>query len=425
MHGLNHLVRRGVAAIVGAASVATVVIGAFSTSAAAATDITFWSWRQEDKAAYEKFIAAFNKTNPDINVKFEAFAPENYQTIISTALAGGTGPDVIQVRAYGNLESIAKPGYLLALTKDNVPELANLPEIALKAESVRADGKVYAVPFASQTMLVIYNKEIFDQNGLKEPETWDELMAAAKALAAKNITPFANGTATAWQNESIIGALLSSIIGKQFEKDMVDGKATLSDPRFVGALGKLKDISQFFSPNFVGVDYAAAQQLFVAGRAAMFAGGSFELANFLRQNPKLKLGVFASPVAKAGDERLVAQYFDGGYAVNAKSAKQDAALKFLRYLASPEFGTAFANSLQNISPIKGVKIDDPLLQEVSDLNQKSMSYLMLVHFRYQEPSGSVLIQAGVQKILAGKATPDEVGKTVTEGIATYYAPFKK
>ena len=72
----------------------------------------------------------------------------------------------------------------------------------------------------------------------------------------------------------------------------------------------------------------------------MFAGGSFEVANFKKQNPSLELGVFASPVAKAGDERLVARYYDGGYAVNAKSDKKDAALKFVRFLATPEYGTS-------------------------------------------------------------------------------------
>jgi raffinose/stachyose/melibiose transport system substrate-binding protein len=412
------------AAVVGTISMAAAGFSALATPASA-TDLTFWSWRQEDRAAYEKFIATFEEANPDIKVKFEAFPAENYQTIISTALAGGSGPDIIQVRAYGNLESVAKPGYLLALNKDNVPDLSNLPDLALTAETLRSDGKIYAVPFASQTIFVIYNKDIFDQNGLKEPETWDDLMALCKTLSDKGITPFSNGTATAWQNETIVGALLSSMIGKQFEQDIVDGKADFTDPRFVDALGKLKEISQYFSPNFVGVDYPASQQLFVAGRAAMFAGGSFELANFKKQNPDLKLGVFASPVAKAGDERLVAEFFDGGYAVNAKTDKQDAALKFVSYLATPEFGTAFANTLKNISPIKGAKIEDPLLQRVADLNEHSMSYLMLVHFRYQEPSGSVLIQSNVQKMLAGEETPEEVGKAVTDGIATYYAPFKK
>ena len=49
---------------------------------------------------------------------------------------------------------------------------------------------------------------------------------------------------------------------------------------------------------------------------------------------------------------------------------------------------------------------------------------MLVHFRYEEPSGSVLLQQTVQKMMAGQATPAEVGAEVTKGIANYYAPFK-
>jgi raffinose/stachyose/melibiose transport system substrate-binding protein len=389
-----------------------------------AEDITVWSWRQEDKAAYAKFIAAFRKTNPDINVKFEAFEAANYNTVLSTALAGGTGPDIVQARSYGTL-GVGKPDYLVPLDKTTVPELANFPDSALAAETMRADGKLYAVPLASQTMLVIYNKELFEKAGVTPPATWDELVTVSKTLKEKGITPFGNGTATSWQNETIVGALLASQIGKAFEQDVLAGKADFTDPRFVGALTKLNDIKDYFAPNFSGVDYAASQQLFAAGRAAMFAGGSFEIANFLRQNPKLKLGLFASPAAKAGDPRLVALYYDGGYAINAASKNREAALKFLRYLGTPEFGTAFSNDLQNISPIKGVSFENPLLKEVATLNESAMSYIMLVNFRYQEPTGSVLLQAGVQKMLAGKATPAEVGADITKGIATYHAPFRK
>lgn len=391
---------------------------------ARAQDLTMWSWRQEDKAAYAKLIAAFRKQHPDINVKFEAFEAANYNTVLSTALAGGTGPDIVQARSYGTL-GVGKPDYLVPLDKSAVPELSNFPDSALAAETMRADGKLYAVPLASQTMLIIYNKELFEKAGVTPPGTWDELVTVSKTLKDKGITPFGNGTATAWQNETIVGALLSSQIGKAFEQDVLAGKADFTDPRFVGALTKLDEIKTYFAPNFSGVDYAASQQLFATGRAAMFAGGSFEIANFLRQNPKLKLGLFASPVAKAGDPRLVALYYDGGYAINAASKNKEAALKFLRFLGTPEFGTLFSNELQNISPIKGVAFENPLLKEVSTLNQSAMSYIMLVNFRYQEPSGSVLLQAGVQKMLAGKATPAEIGAEITKGIATYYPPFRK
>jgi raffinose/stachyose/melibiose transport system substrate-binding protein len=59
---------------------------------ALAQDLTFWSWRQEDRAAYEQFIDTFEAANPGITVKFETFEAANYNTILSTALAGGTGP---------------------------------------------------------------------------------------------------------------------------------------------------------------------------------------------------------------------------------------------------------------------------------------------------------------------------------------------
>lgn len=392
---------------------------------ASAQDLTFWSWRQEDRAAYQRFIADFQKANPGVTVKFEAFEPQNYQTILSTALAGGKGPDVMQVRAYGNLESIAKAGYLQKLDPAKTPELGNFPGSALKAEGVRGEDAVYAVPFASQTMLIVYNTELFAANGLKPPETWDELIEVCKALKAKGVTPFGNGTATAWQNETIVGALLSSLLGKSFEADLIAGKADFTDARFVNALKKLSELKDYFAPNFTGVDYASSQQLFATGRAAMFAGGSYEAAAFAKMNPKLKMDVFASPVAKKGDERLVALFYDGGYAINAKTDKAEAALKFIRYLGTPEFGTAFSNALQNVSPIKGAKSEDQIVAKVSQLNGSAMGYLMLVHFRYQEPSGSVLLQQGVQKMLAGQATPEQVGADITKGIATYHAPFKK
>lgn len=110
--------------------------------------------------------------------------------------------------------TIASADYLMPLSAETVPALANFSEAAVAADAMRSNQTIYAVPFASQTQFVIYNKAIFDQNGLGEPQTWDELLSLAKTLEDKGIMPFANGTATAWQNETIVGALVSSIMGK-------------------------------------------------------------------------------------------------------------------------------------------------------------------------------------------------------------------
>lgn len=390
-----------------------------------AQELTFWSWRQEDRAQYEQFIDTFEAANPGITVKFETFEAANYNTILATALAGGTGPDLMMVRAYGGLENIAAPGYLEPLSTETVPALADFAPSAMQAETMRSDGKIYAVPFASQTQLVIYNKAIFDANGISEPQTWDELIAAAEKLKAAGIIPFANGTATAWQNETILFDLTSSIMGKSFYDDLIAGKADFTDQRFVDALNHLKQISAYFPDGFVGLDYPSAQQLFSSGMAAMFAGGSYELATFKTQNPDIELGVFAAPGKTAEDEKLVAIYYDGGYAMNAAGQNKEAALKFLNYVASTEFGQAFANTLNNISTVPGVTFDNPLLQEVSELNKSSIPYLFLVHFRYGEPSGSVLEQGEVQKFLNGQTTAEAVGQAITDGLAAWYEPFKK
>ena len=386
-------------------------------------ELSFWSWRQEDRTFYQKAIETFRKTNPSVSVTFTAFEPTQYPTILSTALVGGKGPDVMQVRSAGGLAAVAAPGYLMKLDVATVPEVADYPQSSLDAES--AGGALYAVPFATQTMLVIYNKDVFASAGVAVPADWAGLQAACKTLKDKGITPFANGTATAWQNETLTFSLLSSLIGSSFVADVRAGKADFTDPRFTDALAKLDAMKDYLAPNFSGVDYASAQQLFTAGRAAMFAGGSFELANFLHQNPRLKLDVFAAPGVAAADPKLVAVYYDGGYAINAKTEKREAALAFLRYLASPEYATGFANTLQNISPCQGVKLDNALLARVSELDGSAIPYLMLADFRYHEPNGSVLLQAGVQKMLAGQATPQQVGTAVTMGIATYNAAFRK
>ncbi|MBE7734111.1 extracellular solute-binding protein [Devosia faecipullorum] len=391
-----------------------------------AQDLTFWSWRQEDRAAYEQFIDTFEAANPGINVKFETFEAANYNTILSTALAGGTGPDVMMVRAYGGLENVALAGYLEPLSTDNVPALADFAAPALAAESVRADGKVYAVPFASQTQLVIYNKAIFDANGLEEPQTWDELVAASQKLKDAGVIPFANGTATAWQNETVTFGLGSSLMGTDFYNELMAGTADFTDARFTGALAAVAELADnYFPDGFIGLDYPSAQQLFASGMAGMFVGGSYEMATFKGLNKDIELGVFAAPGKAADDAKLVGLYFDGGYAANAAGANKEASVKFLNYLASHEFGQAFANTLSNISTVPGVTFDNPLLAEVNDLNKSSIPYLMLAHFRYGEPSGSVLIQGEMQKLFAGETTPEAIGEALTSGLSAWYEPFKK
>jgi raffinose/stachyose/melibiose transport system substrate-binding protein len=405
---------------------ATIAAGAlFAPALAQAGEVTFWTWRQEDRAAYAELFAEFMKANPGITVKFESFAVEQYATVLSTALAAGKGGDVIHTRAYGGLEQFAKAGYLLPLDNANVPELANLPDDAKASLTLRADGKVYSYAFASQTLGLFVNNEVFKRAGVTPPTTWAELIAVSKTLKDKGVVPLANGMATAWMAEVFTSVFTNPLVGPEFSADLLSGKATFSDARYVGALGKLLELRDYMPPGFTGIDYPTAQQLFLSGRAAMFAGGSFEIANFRKQNPKLDMSFIAPPAPAAGAPRLVSKFFDGGYAVNAKSTNQADAIKLVRWMGTKQFGDKFSALLGNISPIKGVTIADPMLAEVAKLNETSAPYITAVYFRYDSPTGSELLQAGIQKMMAGSMTPAEVGASMTQGIARYFKPFQK
>src|SRR6478736_5564240 len=51
-------------------------------------------------------------------------------------------------------------------------------------------GRTSALPYSVMAASVIYNKQIFAEQGIEVPQTWDELIAACEKLKAAGVTPF-------------------------------------------------------------------------------------------------------------------------------------------------------------------------------------------------------------------------------------------
>ena len=395
-------------------AVVTAAALGLAAPAFAQTELSFWSWRQEDVKAYNEMIAEFEKTHPDIKVTYTAHEAKAYNTILTTALAGGSGPDIIHTRAYGSLENISGAGYLEAL--DDKVDLTNFPPDLVRGTTLRADGKVYAVPFATQTVLVYYNKDIFEKQGLTPPATWDEFMDVCEKLKAAGITPLANGTADGWTIEVASGAIMPNFYGPEFFGEVTSGKTTFADPRFVTALERMAELAPYMPQGFEGVDYATMKALFTSGSAAMFIGGSWEIPGW--RDAGLNFGFMAGPAAAPGKDRLVATWLDGGYGVNAASPNKEAALEFIRFTATREWGQMLADKLANVPAVKGVVPKDPALAEIIKLQEHQTPYIMLVAFRFKKPTGSQLLQDGLQKLLTGAMSAEDVAKAVADGIAS-------
>jgi len=401
------------------------LVFAFAAAALAQTTLSFWSWRTEDVAAYEKFIAAFHAENPDVDVVFTPYLNTEYNTIVSTALQGGGGPDIVHLRAYGGMEPLAQAGLLVRLD-DKVPALADFDAGILLGATNRADGGVYGVPFALQTVQILYNIDMFERLGLEEPSTWAEFLAVGDALKASGVYALANGTKDPWTNETLFGAVGPTFYGgTPFFQEITAGETDFTDPRFAAALERMVALRPYLAENYTGVGYTDMQTLFAFEQAGMFAAGSYELGNMAQLNPDLRIGSFAVPADDAAAPSAISFYVDGSYGINANSPHQEAALRFIQFLASQEFGQMFTDELQQISAVPGTRpTSEALAGMVEMMNEQGTPYLMLTAFRFGQPSGSTLLQNEMQAVMAGDKNVSDAVTNIQRGVAEWFEGFQ-
>jgi multiple sugar transport system substrate-binding protein len=135
----------------------------------------------------DTIVAAFEKEHPGVDVVVETAPYDEYFTKLQTSIAGGTAPDAFELN-YENFVTYAAAGSLLDLGT-----VADDSDVSVYAqESVAAfkhDGKQYALPASFSTVVLIYNKDLFNKAGVAEPTadwTWADEQAAAQKLTDKS-----------------------------------------------------------------------------------------------------------------------------------------------------------------------------------------------------------------------------------------------
>jgi len=386
--------------------------------------LSVWSWRTEDVAAYNAIFAVYEKAHPGTKVDFKSFKNTEYNLILTTGLAGSKGPDVAQVRSYGQLQPTIASKSLLPL--DDVVDLSSWDANVVKSAKGKEDGKLYAVPLAQQTLQMFYNKDIFDKFGLTPPTTWAEFMAVNAKLKKAGVTPMAVGAKDAWTLPIVHQVLAAPRFGgSTFEKAVTTGQKTFADPDWVASVDVVNKLKPYLPDSAVGVAYTDAQILFTSGKAAMFPGGSFELGFFQKQNPGLKMGVFEVPAPQGSPSMTptTTGYADGAFGVSAKSDAQAASKDLVKWMATKEFGQLVADNIKQLSAVPGVSYSDPLMKQMADNYAKNPTpYLLLVDFRYGTPSGTDLLGTGVQEMLLGKKNASAISTDLQTGVSQWFKP---
>ncbi len=149
-----------------------------------------WSWPAYNKMNRQR-IAVFEKENPDVKVRLVTGGPDKYLTMVT----GNVAPDVTYT-AYQDIPYYAKRKAILSLDKfiaeDEKFSLDRFfPSVI---DSVRYQGKIYALPDTGSPVALYYNKDLFDEyNKNRKPGeppleypsgewTWAYFRHAAKAL---------------------------------------------------------------------------------------------------------------------------------------------------------------------------------------------------------------------------------------------------
>ena len=415
-------------AIVAVTTLAMAGVSACSTTGSGGggkVTLSVWSWRPEDAATYRKMFDAFHKSHSNITVDFKPYKATDYNTILSTGLTQAGGPDVMQLRSYGGLQPLIQAHSVVPLD-GKVAGLTNFAKPAFDGARGKADGKVYGVPLEMATFQTYYNKDIFAKYQLQPPTTWDQLITVAKTLKQNGVTPFAASGKDNWLLPLYDDAFAATRYGgPEFEKKVLGGQASFTDPNYTAALGVLGELKPYFPKDMMGLGETDVQTLFATGKAAMIPEGSFALAPIKAINSKLNLGVFNAPPPAGAlvDHPLQVGWVDASFGMNAKSKHQKEALELLQWMTTSEFGQMVADDLKQVSLVNGVQSSDDLLKQmVQDYRTNPTPYLMLVDFRYGTPLGSDLEAAGLQNMLLGKQTAADVARDMQKGISQWFKP---
>ncbi|WP_432357255.1 ABC transporter substrate-binding protein [Sporosarcina sp. UB5] len=385
-------------------------------------NLTMYSWRPEDREAYEKFIKVFEDQNPGITVTFKPYKSTEYGTILTNALTAGQGPDIIQLRPYEGAVSIIDAEYIVPL--DDIKGINDISDEYLTAAR-GSDGNVYGVPLSLNAGIIFYNKDVFEEHDFNLPTTWDELLQVGEEMKAKGIIPIAQAGKAAYLlslTHSVIGA---TSYDQSYIDDLLSGKADLTDERFVESVKRMEQLEGLFPKDFIALDDKDTQAMFYTGQAAMYINGSYRLETFENTAPDLNIGILPSFASEEGGETPLVTWVDGSYAVVKASKYQEEAKKFMEFMASKEFGQLFSDELSRISAIPGVEPKHELVKEMTKLGEANPTpYLMLVHLGGGSPTTKTTFENALQGMYIKELTVDGVIEESQKSMDRWFEPVK-
>ncbi len=264
--------------------------GAAAPAADTAATLTIFDFGGDaDKQIYADAHARFKQKFPNVTIN-DNFTPvttwSEYSNKITTQVAGGQSPDIINIAIEGARLLVSK-GLLQPLDEflagdAAVKELTDDVAPAL-IEPFKIDGKTWYIPHSWNNMVIYYNTKMFKDAGIEPPKpdwTWDDFLGIAKKLTTGSGADQVFGFGVPNFNFGLQPWLLTNGT-TQLNADWSD--SNLNDPKVLEAITFVHDLVHVHkvAPAVEGTDTA---NLFAAGKLAMSGWGHWPIQGFLANN---------------------------------------------------------------------------------------------------------------------------------------------
>lgn len=308
----------------------------------------------------EEQIAKYEQESGN-KVNLSVMEEEAYKTKIKTCMAANSLPDVFGYWIGEQFHTLVESGNVKDLTEELNQDTAYRDSfIGGVFDAVTIDDKIYGMPSGVSGQVLFYNKRIFSDCGIEAaPATLEELEAACEKIKEAGFVPIVAGAKDRWPLLGWYSYLAVREGGMELYKEVTDGNSDkkFTEPAFVKAGTIMKDLSEAYFINgslAIAADSAAAQ--FAAGQAAMFVGGTWNIADFKANEETLNdIGFCSFPVIEGGYETQANTVYGGitnCYAISSSSDVAPEAYALIQQILSVEAETERAEKTGGLSCMK-------------------------------------------------------------------------
>ncbi len=323
--------------------------GGEETTADGPVTLTLAGWSLDSTPEFQTLADAYHEANPEVTVEVVEYpAGNDYATAMTADLAAGTAPDVYVLKNLKDFVTYSNGQQLLDVS-DVVGELD--PATGGLDQYEAEDGKSYAVPYRQDSWVLYYDKDLFAQAGVAEPDgswTWEDYGTAAQDITEALSADGVKGTYLHNWQSTVQGFALAQ--GE--DADLLSGDYAYLAPFYERALA-LQDAGAQADFGTITTNTLTYQGEFGLQKAAMLPMGTWYTATLIAQQASgeandFEWGIAPIPQADAsttGTDSTPVTFGDPtGLGINPKTdeAKIGAAKDFLRFAAGEEGANALA-----------------------------------------------------------------------------------